>query len=338
VTPTRRRFLSLGAAAAAVAVVGTTARRLADSVRSITGDVATTLPRGIAIYKGLMVRNGDPAKSAYPPNIEVVIDDIYDTATNTIKPNNVIDRAIASGKPFRVRIKGMLYAPQSWKDEAGTFTDYHTREGNTKIYPGMPRTWESSFVLRHTAFLGALAARYDGVFFYLSGCSWVFAEGCIRDCNDDRTRKELLAAGYTFEADIAAQHAMIDAAATVFSSSTTGMAFSAYDHLYPDGTRKVEIARTVELMTYYRSKFGSRAYLTNNSLEASSRGGIFDAIPAQGVPFGFQTTTLPRIGNCWDAVDNGIRRGAQVIELPAGYQTVLTPTQLASFNARLKAN
>ena len=290
------------------------------------------------IYKGLMVRQGDPARTPYPPNIEVAVGDVYDTATNTIKPNNVIDKAIGSGKPFRVRPKGMYYCPQSWKDEAGTWTDYHTRAGVTNIYPGMPRTWEPAFVLRHTAFLAALGLKYPGVFFYLSGCSWVYAEGCLRDTNDARTRNNLLAAGYTFEADIAAQHAMIDAGALAFKSSTLGMAFSAYDHLYPDGTRKVEMPRTVELMTYFRTKLGARAYLTNNSLEASSKGGIFDAIPAQGEPFGFQTTTLPRIGNCWDAVDNGIKRGAQVIELPAGYQTVLTPTQLASFNARLKAN
>jgi hypothetical protein len=90
-----------------------------------------------------------------------------------------------------------------------------------------------------------------------------------------------------------------------------------------------------------RDALGAQLVLENNSLREGYLAGngnyqsMYAFMVQVGGPIAFQTSTLGRTGTLSTVLNGAIGLSAGSVELPSGYQTVLTPAQVAAITAGL---
>jgi hypothetical protein len=301
---------------------------------------------------GLISRNGLPpagyAFSGYTANLLWAdlnpAEGSYDFAT--------LDeaRALASGHglQFRARVMAGIHAPGWLKAALGTVTVIDRWDGRS----GAPlRWWLPDAATAYRRFMAATAAHVDGEPDVLEVsatlATTIYSEPFQRQTGSAETRANLLAAGYTVEADRSAIAAMIDAH-VAFLTTRTGIAHNPFQWVQGDGSAgRPDVAYTIAMMDRARDTLGARAVLQNNSLDApdannANVSAMYDAIRARGGAIAFQTRAPARLTGARQVVallEYAVSLGAGAVELaPSGWQQWITPAQAAAYDARLKDN
>ena len=194
-----------------------------------------------------------------------------------------------------------------------------------------------------------LAARYDDEpivrAITVSGAMTVHAEPFIRGMASSLTRQNLLAAGYTPAADKRAIRASIDAQA-VWQRTRQVLALNPWQYIKPDGRPGQDVTFANAMMDHFRSVFGSRAILQNNSIRSSWITGSMGANYAKmiahmvslGGPIAFQTAREDRVGDVPTVLQWCVDKGAFAVELHDPFGTKLTKRQAQRFDGLLEAN
>ncbi len=280
--------------------------------------------------------------------------DLQPTQGGAVVANNVIDRAIAEANRLnaadpglRLRLKLRVYAgiaaPEWVKHLDGDPAPLVDPQTGAAIGT-VPRFWTATFGAAYDDLMTKLAARYDQVPVLLdvvvSRCTTQFAEPFLRQGQTAANRDAYLSAGFSIEADHRCLHEQIDTHARVWQHTRSSVAFNPYQAMEASGTRPDE-SFTEEMMSYCRSVLGSRCVLGNNSISSPLDGGgytsMYARITALGAPFYFQTATAAKIGDWRATLDWAAGHGADMVELPAGYDT-WPRSELAGYDTRLEAN
>lgn len=274
------------------------------------------------------------------------------SAGGPIVPNNPIDKAIAQGVPFAVRLffgRGAGVEAASWLTALGQVTLHDPIDNITAT---VARWWEADVQAAQRSLVAKLAA-YDGKIplIYIANGGTIYAEPFIRGIQDESTRHNLLQAGYTPEADLASYkvgYGMFGA----FKITRLAQAFNPWQYVKPDGSGAIDVTKTIAMMDTFAAMFPRRAVWANNSIRIS--GGwpapayqqIYDhmrqAHTASGRAIRFQTATKPRVGSYVEVLKWAIDHGAHAVELSPGFtdcgtSPCLTPAQMADFNGKLQA-
>ncbi|MGA9114582.1 MAG: hypothetical protein WB802_12415 [Candidatus Dormiibacterota bacterium] len=304
---------------------------------------------------GLVDRTGAPPASLAPYMggwvVNVTWASLQPTSGASITSDNAIDKAIAlvdstpaySGMHLRIRIFAGIDSP-SWVDSmsGGSVYIYNSTAGQGGQ---VPRFWTSPVEQAYAHLQVLLAAEYDTnptiEDVTTSGCMTVFAEPLIREVTDPTSVANLLAAGYTEAADQTCQEDAI-AAQGAWVHTHSSIALNPYQAISGSGSVSIDEAYTQTLMSYCRSTLGSRCTLGNNSIRTASLGTQYDqmysSMHCTGPTLYFQTAQASLVGNLQSTVLWAIGEGANDVELPTGYQTLLTATQMKADDQALTAN
>lgn len=255
---------------------------------------------------------------------------------------NPIDKALALGKPVRVRPWLGRYSPQFAFDLAGTVVVVDANDPAHPVSAKVPRWWDTKLQAAQGDLYSKLAAAYDGriPLVFLAPNMTMYAEPFQRGTGDPTTRKNLLAAGYTQALDKASYHVAIQMA-TAFKRTRIGQAYNPWQSVNPEGTQSNDVSFTIQMMDELRAAFGSRAVWQNNSIRTPNVGGQYTTLYAHMLdahPVSYQTATEARVGDYAQTLDWAIRQGAHAVELSPGYDKHLSTQQLQTFDAALKAN
>jgi hypothetical protein len=169
----------------------------------------------------------------------------------------------------------------------------------------------------------------------------VFAEPLILETSDPSTVSNLLAAGYTEAADESCQEDAI-ADQQVWVHTHSSIALNPYEIISAGGSTGIDENFTQTLMAYCRSTLGNRCTLGNNSIRTASLGPQYDemygAIQASGPGIYFQTAQAGLVGDLQSTILWAVSEGANDVELPSGYASILSANQLAADNQALAGN
>lgn len=260
--------------------------------------------------------------------------------------DDLIASARASGDTIRLRIMAGRFAPDWAKRRFGTVTVYDDVDG---INATVPRWWVSGYMDAYKRLQAKLATRYDGNATIrsvtVSGAMTVYAEPFIRGTQSAVTRRNLIAAGYSPKKDRRAIRAMLEAQRP-WHRTRQILAFNAWQFVRPDGTFGIQTRFPNRIMDRFRSMFGGRAILQNNSIRASW---ILDGMPpiiapiyrhmkALGGPRSYQTARTFRVGDLATVLEWCLRQGAHGVEVHRGAFDQITSTQARQFDAQLEAN
>ncbi len=323
---------------------------------SVPTATPTPSPSGVKPeISGLLDRNGAPAVSLAPYMggwvVNVTWAELQPDSGATIAPDNPIDQAIAlihsnpayAKMHLRVRIMAGIDSP-SWVEamSGGPAYVYNDQSG---VGGDVPRFWTAPVEQAYANLQALLAARYDNdpeiEDVTVSGCMTVYAEPLIREIEDPTTVADLLAAGYTETADQTCQEDAI-ADQQVWVHTHSSIALNPYQTISAGGSAGVDESFTQSLMAYCRSTLGERCTLGNNSIRTASLGTqyaeMYSAMQASGPSLYFQTAQASLVGDLQTTVLWAVGVGANDVELPSGYATLLTPAQMEADNQALCAN
>ncbi|MDP9297615.1 MAG: hypothetical protein M3O98_02970 [Actinomycetota bacterium] len=347
----RRDFLkkAILAGTGAVLTGGALILRRPNSTRS-EATTSTPVPSALVavpLVIGPQVRDGDPATTPWPPNVEVPLANLFPAGPTLVHPNP-IDHAIATGKPFQVRpldggyIRATVPTPGWILERCNTVVVTNPQSGTTIT---KARTWEPEYQSIRSDLLRALAV-YDGAIPLIFD-TWgmdVFAEPFLRSLGDPASRESLRAAGYTADADRASQLAGLQAH-TVFERTRIGFALNGYQVPKPDWSGfTTDMTFVASFCDQARTLFGQRACLGNNSIRSSyigqqrSAGSLYGILEDQGPPLRFQTAVGDKLGDLHEVIDWAISMGAYAVELPPGYEALVTDSYLHQAKTRMAAN
>lgn len=301
--------------------------------------------------------------------VKVYWQDIQSTDGAEIVHPNAIDNALdyarrmnAANPGLNLSLKIRLYcgiaSPQWLKQKAGTFTLQGMRQSADCI-----RFWEPAAINAYTDVQKKLAAVYDTVPEILdvvnSGTGTSTAEGMIRNAGKSGAHKQnaisYMQAGYSIEKDIDAIKKSIDAM-KAWKHTRVSMAFSSFATIDNNGVGD-DVNTSLSLLDYFVNIMGAQAVAGNNGLrdnasgtnaEKWAEGGandkIYDRIAeynkTKNIGVYFQTATLARIGNIDKAMQQGLARGAGMIELPSGSNGIekfISLDNLKKYDAMLEA-
>ena len=265
--------------------------------------------------------------------------DLQPAAGGAIASPNVIDDAITSvrqlnalkpaGTPrltLKLRIFAGDEAPEWAKTLDGPSVEVQDPATGVPIHVG--RFWTPRFDAAYRDLHTKLASRYDDVpeirDVVISRCMLGTAEPFLRYQGSESTVANLLAAGFSVDADHACHEQQIDAH-RVWSRTTSSLAFNPYTQINADASTKVDEAFTESMMDECRVVLGSRCVLENNSIRDADQGANYPAmyakIRALGAPIAFQTATSSRIGSLCNTMAWAVGQGAGAVEVPQGYTT-----------------
>ncbi len=301
---------------------------------------------------GLLDRNGAPSISLAPDLAGWVVNvtwaALQPTSGSSIASGNPIDQAIAliqttpayASMHLRIRIMAGIDSP-GWVESmsGGSVYVYNDQSGTGG---DVPRFWTAPVEQAYANLQALLAARYDSnpeiEDVTISACMTVFAEPLIREVSDPTSVSNLLAAGYSEAADETCQEDAI-AAQRVWAHTHSSIALNPYQTISADGSTGVDESFTQTLMTYCRSTLGDRCTLGNNSIRTASLGTQYDqmysAMRASGPGIYFQTAQASLVGDLQSTILWAISEGANDVELPSGYASMLSAAQLAADNQAL---
>lgn len=217
----------------------------------------------------------------------------------------------------------------------------------------VPRWWTSAVGDAYEDLQAKLAAKYEGrpsvstVQASMTGV--LFAEPFLRVANLQQNVNRLVNAGFTAAKDDVAIRRMIAIHANWWPTTRMDLACHPYQRIDAATKRYVgpDQDYTRSIMDYARTLLGSRCQFGYTALGKVPAAGtpeaqMFDDFAALGGPLWFQTATLEKLGGTCEgikaALDEGVMEGGQSVELPAGYDDVCTPQDLASHDAALEAH
>ena len=272
-------------------------------------------------------------------------------AGQTFPDDNPVDAAIAESESLGLQLKVRVFfganAP-SWAKHIGGDPITLNEPTQSGVTFTIGRFWHPDYIEAYRLFWQQFAERYNSssiIEVALSGPCTHWAEPDIRQSSDATNRATYAAAGYTLEADTAAQYAAIDAHVPLMKVSARGC------NPNQNGlVTAVSAERTVAYENYVRDTLGYYGAVGNNSLQYPYPGTgqmatVYAGIDALGPPVYFQTATPARVGNLYQACLIGVAYGATMIELngtTAQYTSSevygMTPAQFDEVNAALAAN
>jgi hypothetical protein len=277
--------------------------------------------------------------------------ELQPVAGGPIAPDNAIDQAIAdvdswnAANPthpelLKVRIVVGIHSP-TWALNLGG-TCFQVTDPNSGASGCCPRFWTAAFSAAYYAFEAELAAEYDGNpaigEVVMAKNTTVYNESLIRQTESPATVAALLAAGYSTTVDEQEQVQDIESLGTYWHHTHVGFAFNPYQTANPITQDE---AFTQVLIADGRNTLGSQLVLENNSLRQSYLTGagnyqtMYAFMDQIGGPIGFQTSTIGRTGSLAAVLDGAIALAAGSVELPSGYESDLTPAQIAAISAGL---
>lgn len=317
----------------------------------------TTLPSaaGKASVSGLVDRKGVP--SSYTDIVDVFVlnvawSELQPESYGAIPRNNRIDDAVEqvrklaeSGIHLRIKLRLLagIHAPEWVKALGGepfAITEVQSTTGGV-----LGRFWLDEYGQAYQDLHEKLAVLYDDVPEILevtmSRCTTVFAEPLIRHASDPDAIRNLVEAGYSRAADERCQREQIQTHA-IWTTTRSGLALNPYQAIAPDGTVSIDVHFTEELASFCRDLLGSRCVLENNSIRWPPFEGdmhrMYRNIAQLGPPISFQTATPERVGDLRRTVEWAIALGANAVELPAGYGSLLSEQELRRLDSMLEAN
>jgi hypothetical protein len=158
----------------------------------------------------------------------------------------------------------------------------------------------------------------------LCGPSVHYCEPHLRSAADTRNRTALLKAGYTAATDEAAHRANLDAGRH-WKRTAVEVAFNPHQSIGRDGSLATDVDFTIEQMRLFRTKYGRRAVLANNSVRSTPQGlgkpyaAMYAEQKRLGAPLAYQTATVKKIGDWQETLRWAAAQGASSVELPSGY-------------------
>jgi hypothetical protein len=277
--------------------------------------------------------------------------ELQPVAGGPIAPDNAIDQAITdvdawnAANPshpelLKVRIVVGIHSP-TWALNLGG-TCFEVTDPSSGQSGCCPRFWTAAFSAAYYDFEAELAAKYDGNpaigEVVMAKNTTVYNESLIRQTESPATVAALMAAGYSTAIDEQEQVADLDSLGAFWKHTHVGFAFNPYQTADPNTDDE---AFTQLLITDGRAALGAQLVLENNSLRQSYLAGsgnyqsMYAFMDQTGGPIAFQTSTLGRTGSLAAVLDGAIALAAGSVELPSGYESDLTPVQIAAINAGL---
>jgi hypothetical protein len=309
--------------------------------------------------QGLLDRTKLPPSTWTPPVNGYVIPigwaDLQPSAGAPIVRGNAIDVALtqirklnAANPGLNLAIKLRVFAgdgaPEWAKNLGGApISVYEPYDGK---WSTVGRFWTPAFASAYQDLQNKLAVLYDSApevrDVVISRCTMTYAEPFLRNPSPE-TIKNLLAAGFTYQADHSCLQQQVDAH-KVWTTTHSSLAFNPYQQINADGTMRVDESWTESMMDYCRQSLGERCTLENNSIRhpISSTGANYLAMYAKmkalGGSIAFQTATPTRIGSVCDTLSWAINQGAGAVEIPAGYtqSSLYTPGGTSVYDKRLE--
>jgi hypothetical protein len=308
------------------------------------------------VLGGLLDRNGVP-QAAYVNSLGGFVvraswSDLQPMPGGPLASDNAIDRAITAVRVInatyhvnlglKLRVLTGTSAPEWVKDLGGhpilLLNPQNGAEGT------IGRFWTDAFGVAYDQFEALLAAKYDGVAeireVTIARCTTFYDEPFIRDTGYTPNVTALLAAGYTLAADENCQRQEIDANA-VWHHTHSDLAFNPYEVINNGGSTRTDVHFTQSMMEYCRQLLADACVLENNSIRVPPQPGyltMYASMSMLGKPIAFQTATVSRVGSLPGALAYAISLGANSVELPGGYESLVTPAILAASNRALAAN
>jgi hypothetical protein len=283
---------------------------------------------------GLIDRGGPPPKGFAGPVTAFVVNvtwaQLQPTSDGPITADNPIDAAITAardlGPDFGVKIRLLAGVDDpTWVKQldGGPVAVFSTLDGTGGT---IGRFWTTDFGNAYNDLWGRLAAKYDSVpqirEITVARCMTVFDETLVRDTSDPATVQNLLAAGFTTQADATCIQDEI-ADGSVWQHTRIGVAFNPYQEVLPGDLPRTDEAFTESMMEYCRTTLGAQCVLENNSIRWPPMGGaytdMYAAMQELGAPISFQTATGARVGDLAQTIAWAASVGADAVELPQGY-------------------
>ncbi|MBV8302596.1 MAG: hypothetical protein JOZ04_00185 [Acidimicrobiia bacterium] len=320
----------------------------------------TTAPSGPLkpVLQGLLDRDAQPPAPYVGTDVRGWVvkanwKDLQPSPGAPLAPNNAIDQAVAAVRAvnaahpglnmgLKLRVYAGIDAPDWAKSLDGGAVNVVDPQDSA---PGtIGRFWTHDFGLAYADLQQKLAARYDNVAevreVVVSRCTTFFAEPFLRDKGDRGSVANMLAAGFSFDADQTCEREEIDAH-TVWAHTHSDVSFSPYQNIERKGVRSTDEGFTESMMDYCRTNLGARCVLENNAIRTPVQPGyaaMYERIRQLGPAISFQTATGNKIGDLvttlmWAAQ----QEGANSVELPASYQQE-PPQTFAAADAALLRN
>lgn len=246
------------------------------------------------------------------------------------------------------RVLAGVHVPSGVLDAGGTpVMIYDPTTGNSGL---CPRFWEPGFLSAASSFEAEMVAKYGAILeiaeFVFSPLNTFYSEPFIRQIADAQTVAALVAAGFDASIDEPLQLSQTVARGTAWRSSGTRVAatFNPYQVINADGSTGTDETFTAQAITNARSTLGSLCSIENNSIRypesdlGSDYVDMYGSIQSVGGPIGFQTATSAKVGDLPACLADCAVRGATHVELPGGYEALMSSSQIAAAGAALAAN
>lgn len=260
--------------------------------------------------------------------------------------HDLIKRARDNGDVLRLRIYAGRGAPDWVLQRFGSVVIYDPIDG---MSAAVPRWWVPGYMDAYARLQRRLAAAFDDNptirAVTISAAMTIYAEPFIRQIQDQRTRANLLASGYTKKKDKRAHERALQAH-TAWVRTRQILTVNPWQYVNQDGSYGFHVWFTDHMMNECRRIFGKRCILQNNSMRSSW---LTDHMPAGypemyahmealGPPLSFQTANSSRVGDLAMVLDWFVRMGAHGAELKADADSMLTTDQAETYDAELEAN
>jgi hypothetical protein len=304
------------------------------------------------MIQGLIDRVGPPPSGFAGTVTDFVVNapwsDLQSTPNGPITADNAIDRGITAARALgahvgvKIRLLAGVDDPAWVKSLDGGPVSVFSSADQTSGTIG--RFWTADFGLAYNDLWSKLAARYDAIpevrEITVARCMTVFDETFVRDTSDPTSVSNLLAAGFSTEADRSCISQEI-AAGAVWRHTRIGVAFNPYQEILPGGAVRTDESFTEAMMQFCRSELGPQCVLENNSIRTPPLVGaytdLYAAMQVLGGPISFQTAAGPRIGDLEETLAWAAGLGANAVELPQGYGG-LAAQALQTYATRLEQN
>jgi hypothetical protein len=245
----------------------------------------------------------------------------------------------------RLRVFAGRHAP-AWAKDIGDGPIGYVEPQNGQT-GAIPDVWDPAYQAEVAELFAAICGSYDADprlrLLFASGAMTWYAEPFIRGIASPENRQALLAAGYTKEADAAAQRWQLDIMAPC-TQTPIGLAYNPWQFVNADGTGGSSVAFMAEVMDHHIASFGERTVLQNNSIRSSFIGSpppMYAEFRARLLAPGttqYQTAAAVRIGDAAATMDWAIDYlQASGVELVDNYAAVHTDAELADYDRRLRA-
>ncbi len=285
--------------------------------------------------------------------VKVYWKDIQPQENGELRHPNAIDDALTyvrqmnSQNPglnlnLKIRLYCGIYSPEWLQAKAGTFTLYSGSKNSSLPTQGeVVKFWKPEFLSAFANVQSKLAAAYDNAPEITEtvngGTGITYSEAMIRNVGSNgavnKNSESFSRSDYTSQKDINAIKSTIDAM-KVWKHTRVSMVFTPFFIIQAQKVDE-DLSVTKDLLDYFVNTFGAQAVLGNNGLrdknsgqksERWQEGGSLDKVynylenynKTKNIGLYFQTATLQRIGNLSSALEQGIERGAGMIELPMG--------------------